>query len=332
MSDEANPSGASPESLSVNDAAARISTLLSTPEPTQPPAQEERPEAAQAPSEAPETEADAGADEAPSEELPDNVDDLAKALGMEPDDLASHLKIRIKVNGEERLVTLKEAAQGQQLEADYRRKTAELAEQRKAGDERIQAEIQQRVQTLDILARDFASNVLGSPPDPNMAMEDPARYVAEKARYEANLQKLQASRQEIQRLTQEQQNRALQANEAKLRERMPEWAKDEDKGRKEIGEIRNYLMKQGIAPQLAQSVFEADHLLIARKAMLYDRLQESKPDIANKLKELPKVLKPGGIRPGNVRNEQAVTALNRLKRSGSVKDAAALIALRLKGK
>jgi hypothetical protein len=316
--------------MSVSDAGAQFATLLSTPEPTQPPAVE-RPEPEQAP-EAPDTKAEAGAEQAASEELPDNVDDLAKALGMEPDELASHLKIKVKVNGEERLVTLKEAAQGQQLEADYRRKTAELAEQRRQGETQIQAEIQQRVQRLDMLAQDFAANVLGAPPDPRLASEDPAQYVAAKAAYESNLYKLQQSRLEIQRLTQEQRASSIRANEAKIREAMPEWAKDEDKGRKEIGAIRQYLVKQGIPQQLADSVFEADHLLIARKAMLYDQLQTAKPDLTNKLRELPKVLRPGGVKPASKDNGQVVAALNRLKRTGSVKDAGAVFASMLKGK
>lgn len=333
MSDEANPSGASPEGLSVSDAGAQFASMLSTPEPTQAPVVEhEQPAPETATETAPEIEAEAGAEAAQSEELPDTIEGLAKVLEMDPGELSRHLKIKVKVNGEERHVTLEEAVKGQQLEADYRRKTAELAAERKAGEAQIQAAIQQRVQTLDMLANDFAANVLGNPPDPRLASENPAEYVAQKAAYDANLQKLHQARQERERLTQQQRAAAISANEAKLREIMPDWARDPDKGRKEIDNVRSYLVKQGVDPQEAYAVFNADHIMIARKAMLYDQLQATKPDIANKLKDLPKVVRPGGIKPGNQRNEQAVAALNRLKRTGGVNDAGRVFAQMLKGK
>ena len=126
--------------ISVNDAAAAIESLLGDdgemPSQAQPEDDEiEEVEASDEESDAEESAQDSDEDEAeaePEETTLETLDDIAKALGVDAESLLANLKMRIKVNGEERLVSLKEAQTGHQLEADYRRKTTELAEQRRA--------------------------------------------------------------------------------------------------------------------------------------------------------------------------------------------------------
>ena len=52
------------------------------------------------------------------EELPDTLSGLAEAIGIDEAELASHLKMPIRINGETQMVSLADAANGQQRDAD----------------------------------------------------------------------------------------------------------------------------------------------------------------------------------------------------------------------
>ena len=62
--------------------------------------------------------------------LPDTLVGLAGALDISADDLAGHVRVPVTVNGEVQHVTIADAMKGHQLQADYTRKTQELAEER----------------------------------------------------------------------------------------------------------------------------------------------------------------------------------------------------------
>ena len=157
----ANPAGSD-----VRDVAALIESqgLLeqSVPLDGEPPAEQapDRPEPEETPERelAPEPEKpspEAEAEPEPQEELPDTLNGLAEAVGLSADEFADHVHVPVTVNGETRMVTLTEARKGYQLEVDYRHKTADLAEQRRALEahqtQAVQA-WQQRFESLDGLA------------------------------------------------------------------------------------------------------------------------------------------------------------------------------------
>ena len=65
---------------------------------------------------------------------------------------------------------------------------------------------------------------------------------------------------------------------------------------------------------------------MARDAMLYRRQQEGKPATLKKVRKLPKVLKSGAKKePTNPKVDQHRVNMKRLKQTGSVRDAAALM-------
>ena len=114
---------ATAQPLNVNSASAAIESLLNdsgdfvaeAEKPVEQPAGAE--DSGDEPEEASTKDAEPREDEAeaePEQVSLETIDDVAQALGVDPEDLLANLKMRVKVNGEEKLVALKEAQTGNQ--------------------------------------------------------------------------------------------------------------------------------------------------------------------------------------------------------------------------
>ena len=205
-------------------------------------------EGAEPSEDAPETSeegADAADPEEPGEEyeeLADTLEGLAEQLGMEVSDLSSTLKATVKINGEEQQVTLSELATGYQMEGDYRRKTAEVAEQRRSLEDAQTAVEKQREQfssqlepMLDELNQlvtvdEQWLNQLAS----EGRWEEHAQYRYAADMRKAELTKAQEAKQKLEQENREQavlkHNQAVEAQEELLKSLKPDWAKDTEKG------------------------------------------------------------------------------------------------------
>jgi hypothetical protein len=85
---------------------------------------------------------------------------------------------------------------------------------------------------------------------------------------------------------------ALQREAARLPELIPEW-KDASVAQKERADIRDWAIKAGYEASEIDSINKASVVAALRKAMLFDKLQSSKPEIENKVRLAPKLVKPG---------------------------------------
>ena len=289
-------------------------------------------------------------DQEPDAEEPESnqytVEDLADALEMTPEDFLAAIKVKAKVSGDVKELTLGELQKGYQREADYTRKTQELAEQRKATEAYIaqQREAFTAQQTeLSSLIQATEQNLNGQYANVNweqLRAEDPAEYAARIQDYQLRQNQLQQWKQHgtaqwnqyQQQLQAEQQQRfqqqVEQANEV-LTQKMPEWA-DEVKRTEEQKAISEYLMTNGYRPEELSNLADHRALLLAHKAMMYDRMEAQGKVIEKKVKKLPKMLK-SGVKPNSAGRKKAALKdkMARLKRSGSVDDAAALLLDRL---
>jgi hypothetical protein len=287
---------------------------------------------------APEADATATDTTDDSEELPELIDDLAERIGVDREQFLEHLKAKVKVNGEERTVNLKELAAGYQMQSDYQRKTAEIAEQRKAAEaeraqyqqqrEHLSTQLQPLVQQLEQAVSDDTVKIKQAYDNGDYQEAARLQFIAGQRQ-----QQLEFAKQEQQRIAGEQQretNLALQHHVAEqerlLFEAKPAWVKDTDKAKRELNAIRDYLKGEGIPAQQADTLHEAKALLLAEKAMLWDNLQKTqKPAALKQLeqKNVPKFLKPGPAKQAEDPQKQVLRAsLNRLRKTGSVKDAA----------
>lgn len=280
-----------------------------------------------------ETEAEPEAEQ----ELPDTLDGLADAVGLSADEFADHVKVPVTVSGKTEMVTLAEARKGYQLEADYRSKTTELADQRRAFDAQAQqatSEWQNRFQSqaeltaqLERAVGDSTANL-----DRILVEEGADAYLAAKDRVEGQQKLLDHAKAERQQAEAHQSEGQRQAQAAYAQEQrnllvqaLPDFA-DADKGPKLAGRIRDSLSSAGFNEQEVATVVDSRMLIVAHKAMLYDELQRAKPATAKKLKGLPRVQKPGA-KPerGDAQRQKAAAKVQRLQRSGSRHDFAASI-------
>jgi len=280
-------------------------------------------------------EGDAPEDEYDDESELDEEDGEEEASQELPDDLT----VKVKVDGEEMEVTLAELRNGYSRTSDYTRKAQALAEERKAFQseaETIRQERAQYAELLPLLQQQLMQQASAEPDWDSLYNEDPI----EAARLERQWRKsreeqsyrLQAIQAEQQRLAQEaatDQARAIQAfveaERAKLPDVIPEWKNQETMVR-EAKELRDWAIAQGLTEQEVDSLRQASHVALIRKAMLYDkgktRVQQSK----SAPKKSGKVIRPGSSGSQvDGRQTDVKRASQRLARSGRISDAAALL-------
>ena len=283
------------------------------------------------------TPAEAEAESEPQEKLPDTLDGLAEAVGLSADEFADHLNVPVIVNGETRMVTLAEARKGYQLEADYRHKTADLAESKRVFEAQTQQAVQswqQRFESLNGLTGQLEKAVQedAGALDRILTEEGSEAYLAAKARVDQKKELLGHAKAEAEQATKRLQEEQLMFHETYLRDqnsllvqKLPEIA-DAEKGPKMKALLRTYLQEAGFNEQEMGQLVDHRQVLVVRDAMRYRDLMKSKPSTVKKLKGLPKVQKPGAApEKGDVARTRVTANLQRLKKSGSRKDAATLL-------
>jgi hypothetical protein len=318
MSEITNPSG-SESTGTVQEAANSFLSLMDAAEAPegQAEAQTEQPEE--------ELQVSEGSDEDWQDEEPEQESE------SEPDDEPTY---SVKVAGEEKELTLSELKTLAQQGADYTKKTQQVAEQRKALEAESVA-IDQARQLRDAYAERLqAMEQLLSSPEQSENLEylkesDPIGYavkVAELSQQKEQLQAIQAERYRIAEQQQAEQQHALQGyiaqQAARLSEVLPEYS-DPVKGEKLRSELRSFAKDIGFSDQELSMVRDSRQVLALHKAMLYDKLQKSKPDVNKRVNEATKTIKSGNsVKP--VTSDQVKRQQQQLKQSGKVRDAAKL--------
>ena len=269
-----------------------------------------------------------------TEQVEETVDDEAEV--QEDDSQEEEPSYVIKAAGEEKEVPLSELIKGYQLGADYTKKTTEVAEQRKLVEaERGAIEeakyardsYAQRLQAID----NFLTSQMPQEDLQSLKENDPIGYAVKVAELSEKKEQLQAIRAEQARIAQEQQSdyaRAMSdrvAQEAsKLAQVLPEFS-DPAKGDNFRKEIRSYGKTLGFTDEELSQVYDSRHVLTLHKAMMYDKLQKSKPAITKKVNEAPRMLRAGTSGANKQSDAQKLQKQqSQLRNSGKVRDAAAL--------
>ena len=170
-------------------------------------------------------------------------------------------------------------------QADYTRKTQEIAEIRKALTERT-AKLDQYVShgeaLVNALAGEFQAEFQGVDWG-RLAAEDPAQYVQKRHAFDERQRKLQlavgqlqAAKQQQSELESQNVQQRLIEEQRTLIEKLPEW-KDAKKAAAESAELREYLTKSGYQSDEVNGVTDHRAVILARKAMLYDRMMSRVP-------------------------------------------------------
>jgi hypothetical protein len=272
-----------------------------------------------------------------------DVQSIAKALGVAPEDLVidsdGQLAIKTKIDGEDGKAKLADFRKSYQLESSFTNKSMRLAEERKEFERQTQAAVQQYQQQKQQLQNDLqvVTHLLqGQYADPQywakLQAEDPVAYLAEKDRYQGYMQAVNGIQQQFQQeqLRQQQQQQAqfqewVKSQQQELLNHIPEW-KDQGAFKKELSEIESIAKADyGLTPEDLQQVYDNRHVRILRDAIRYRKLQAQKTTVMQKVNKAPNIAKPGSTQPASKNKEQEVH--ERFGKTHSVKDAAAALGL-----
>lgn len=280
-----------------------------------------------------------------SEEAPEfhSVEELAQALELSPEEFMDKIKGRVKINGEETEVTLSELTKGYQMESDYRRKTMELAEQRKAFEQEqsnINQQLQAKVTEATNMVATLEQSLLGDYQNVDwntLRSENPEQYLLamhdfnqRQAQIESVKQQATTHAQTLQSEAQQKQTQQFQEVLAKESESLlsfiPEW-KDQEVAQKGKTEIKNFLNGYGFSNDEISQIIDHRHVLLIRDAMKGKKISSKASEAVKQVKKVPKLIKPGAKPSKNAAKADRQAELrNKLRKSGGkVDDVAALL-------
>jgi len=285
-------------------------------------------------SEAEETEAEnaeveAAADE-PTEDEADEAEGGDEGEYEEADEPADEDEelYAVEINGEE--VNLDEVGKGYLRQSDYTKKTQEVAAERKALDAEkasIAAERNHLKQMLEMAQHD----AIPEPDWVQLATDDPLEYTRLKAIHDAVTAEREAKQAEANRLSNVERHEQtvkiqqhIQEQGEMLAQKMPDMAGE--KGAQKRADIRTFMEGLGYSNEELAQLF--DHRIVLAFDALREKeaMKSNKPLAKKKVKGKPKVLKPGAKKSKKVAaDKQVQQAKNRLRKSGSVDDAVALL-------
>lgn len=220
-------------------------------------------------------------------------------------------------------------------QADYSRKTMEVAEQRKAAEAEIAKASQERAEYQNKIHA-YAIQLEGALNEQSqinwqeLIDNDPVEYLKQQHLYNQRQAALIQAQNEQGRLSQiheqermQRYSEYLEAQKQSLIENLPAW-KDEKKAAAEKSEMREFLLSQGFTNEDIAGVADHRHVLLIRDAMQFRKLLKDAPAAAKKVSQAPtRTERPGVSTLGNDKSRDAVKAF---KKSGKESDAIAAFA------
>lgn len=264
---------------------------------------------------------------------------LAEALEVTVDQLKDGLTHTFNAADGELTVTLSELEKGYQKDADYRRSTAKLAEDRKDAEAQYAGRMQQFEQQQHMAAYSFqtaeqiVAAELDTPALAELRERDPAEWTARRDEIGQRLNYLRGQRQQAAAAYEQFTNSNLAqlraTEETSLLKAIPDF------GKPHRAIARDLMSTLGYEPREIANVF--DHRVIqgalelAALRVEVAELRQLKGDAANVVKrvkkDVPKLARPGkqknaakGIKRTNVQRLKA-----RARKSGKIDDAARVI-------
>ena len=234
----------------------------------------------------------------------------------------------VTIDGTNFEVTQDELIQGYQRNADYTRKTQELAaEKQQSSDfvERSKKDVEAKLARLDQLNQAASAQLQQEYAQVDFEKlydEDPVEAARMEHKMRKKNEQLQQVQQQTQQLQMEEFNKYLEAQQKQLNIKVPE-INHPERGPQFKKQMRDYLSNMGFDNKEIDSVYDHRYVMLVKDAMSYRNLQKAKPQIKKKAVNAPKVVK-GGVSKSKGQQEAEVKRqqLSRLKKSGKVADAA----------
>lgn len=258
---------------------------------------------------------------------------FAQILGVDEDrldvDEDGTVFVKTKIDGEEGRAKFQDLVKSYQLEGHLNKQNMEVAEAKKALQAKMaehEQQAQERINQLESLSQVAYQELqreYQSIDWQTLRQTDPGEFAAKVAEFQQRegrigqaVQKIQEERQQAQAKEQERLTKYLRDEHSKLLNAIPEWSNPEvaQKGK---SELKSYAVQNGFTTDEMDQLSDHRSVLILRKAMLYDQLQKSKPDVTKRVVKAPKLVKPGSSVTKQERDSSNIAAIkSTIKKSG----------------
>ena len=308
-------------------------SLISNPKPVEEAADLEEPEAIEDSEEAleePET------DEADETDETDETDEEVEDQDEEQDheEAGQEELYAVKVDGEEREVTLNDLKQSYSGQAYIQKGMQDASAQKKQAEEVYSALLQEREQMSQLLNQLNNGEIVKAPvpPSSELVKTDPIGYMERKAEYDAALIEYGDQQQKIAQVQAQQEQQMHFAQKANLQQEMGKLAQvipgfaDPNIGGKLKEELVNYGTKLGYSEVELGGVTDHRAIVVLHKAKLWDDLQGSKGKAKQKASNSRPVVKPGAKKSTRMTSQKRAQDVQaRMKKTGKVDDIAAFL-------
>ena len=238
---------------------------------------------------------------------------------------------QVIVNGEKIDVDLEELKAGYQKDADYRRKTEEIAIQKrelKSEEDRLKNQYSTRMDDLNSLVVTLnaeINNDMNSKELDRLWDEDPTEAARVDRRIQKRKQTIQQAQQRLREHQESQFQEILREEQRKLHLKHPEIA-DPVKGTTVKSNIVNYLSSKGFSNEDVARIYDSRYFDVIMDAMNYTKSKSVKPGLVSKKVKPSKFVKSGvKTTKEDTDRKSRLDKLKSLKKSGSPKDATDLL-------
>ena len=238
---------------------------------------------------------------------------------------------QVTVNGEKIDVDLEELKAGYQKDADYRRKTEELAIEKRelrAEEDRLKNQYSTKMDDLNSLVVTLnaeINNDMNSKELDKLWDEDPTEAAKIDRRIQKRKNTIQQAQQKLREHQQAQFQEILREEQKKLHLKHPEIA-DPIKGNTVKSNIMNYLSSKGFSNEDVARIYDSRYFDVIMDGMNFQKTKSVKPNLVSKKVKPTKFVKSGTKSTKEELNSKSrLNQFKTLKKSGSPKDATDLL-------
>jgi hypothetical protein len=317
---------ATPDDGSLESASTRLEGLLSQAEEKE--KIENEPEQAK-----PKLKAESKQAQPEQEEETPKIEDAKSQDERKPDEAQNQPRAwKVKVAGQDVEVTEEELLKGYSRTEDYTRKTQELAKSRREFEEREVAQVRAEREQLQKLLEDFKPIVRPTEPkwEELKAQLAPEQYAErlEQWRVQQNhLQTIEKTQAEIRARQDADAQRGFEQyvkdEQARLEIELPAF-KEPEKAKVLKKELSDFAITRGFTEEDLSRVTDHRLVLLLHDAMVGAKAKAKAPEIKNKIERALESSAPGS-RTTAQKVDKAQAAKERLRKSGSIHDGAAVL-------
>ena len=264
----------------------------------------------------------------PEQEAPVEQEASADQNAIEEQETNLH---QVIVNGERIDVDLEELKAGYQKDADYRRKTEEIAIQKrelKSEEDRLKNQYSTKMEDLNSLVVTLnaeINNDMNSKDLDRLWEEDPTEAARVDRKIQKRKQTISDAQQKLREHQQAQFQEILREEQRKLHIRHPEIA-DPIKGATVKSNIINYLNSKGFSNEDVNRIYDSRMFDVIMDGMNFKKAESVKPGLVSKKVKPTRFVKSGvKATKEDMDNKSRLEKIKTLKRSGSPKDATDLL-------